>query len=265
MHQFLMYGKDPREFDEKEDNAANKGSTNRDGQDDEEDIIEELGTRSSNEGESDEKAIAKALFSEDSMIAFEERKDADCKVWRYNRAMRQPRVHLDINHEERRRGSVHIGTKLSADGQTKLSKEGQLKDWTEDGERDKDEELLKKWLFDTENPPMTRHQQWKYVRKHYQLGDGSEPFRDILIKCLRYHPKDRPTLENLRDLVKVAAGEDETPSEKDVNILLKRKRARADEEAIDHVYNPAAILAAEKAREVARARLATSGVDAPAQ
>lgn len=105
---------------------------------------------------------------------------------------------------------------------------------------------------------MTRHQKWKYLRQHYQLEDGSEPFRDILIKCLRFHPDNRPTLEQLLGMIKEAAGGEETPSDKDIKIVLKRKRAMADEEEVGRTYNPANVLEAEEEREEARGRLANS-------
>lgn len=68
--------------------------------------------------------------------------------------------------------------------------------------------------------------------RHYQLEDGSEPFRNILIKCLRFHPDNRPTLAQLLEMVKLAAGDEDTPLDKDVKIVLKRKRAMADEEEV---------------------------------
>ncbi|KAE9965414.1 hypothetical protein EG328_009666 [Venturia inaequalis] len=248
MHNFLMYNKDPREFNEEEDDtdedADKKTTTYVEGQDDDEDITEEVWLCSSSEGETDDEAIAELP----SVSHPHEDREADCIVWRHERAMPQPRVHWDVTKNGGRKEHDNLAG-----------------NWIDYGERDKDEELLKTWLFDIENPPMTRHQKWKYLREHYQLKDGSEPFRKILIKCLRFNPDDRPTLDALLGMVKKAAGKDYKPSEKNVNILLKRKRAWADEEQIGRVYDHTRVVAAEKGRHAARRRLATSGIGAPDQ
>lgn len=142
MHSILMYGQDPREFDENEDEppkkADDKAETSSEEQNDDEDTTEKMFVCASNEVESDDdEATAEELWGENLVNDFFRRKEEDCTVWRYDRAMclpRRPRVHLDGEDGER---DAH---------------DGLLKEWTKDGERDKEEKLLEKMALRHKQP-----------------------------------------------------------------------------------------------------------------
>lgn len=122
-------------------------------------------------------------------------------------------------------------------------------------ESDRNAKLLKKWLFDTENPKQTKHHEWKTLREHNSPADSAEKsrFGEIICGCLSFLHEHRLTLKELRKQVaeEVAFNDPDSktiPNDvhwktfrdgktKEVRLFLKIKRKELDDEKIGGKYN----------------------------
>jgi hypothetical protein len=126
----------------------------------------------------------------------------------------------------------------------------------------RDVDNLNEWLFDIK---VDSNRKWDALRKYFNQ-DEEFAFVETIARCLRFKPKDRLTLEELKERVDKEAARynpDKSLDEKDIKLIRSKKRKALKDpdlgEEIGKIYKHSRTEEIVEAKAAARRKMSIEG------